>query len=349
MTSSIQTGTKISFVLVENFTMIAFASAIEVLRMANQLSGERLYEWNTVSLDGQSVQASDALSINVDGSMELASESETVIVCGGVGVQQQCQPKMLNWLLHLDRQHITLGSLCTGSYILAKAGLLDGHPCAIHWEYMAGMQEEFSAIHVSNKIFTISEKRMTCTGGTAPMDMMLQMINRQHGEKLSAAISQMFICDRIRDSEEMQTLPLKSLVGASQPKLREIIMLMEANLEETISMDEMAGYVDLSRRQLERLFQKYLNYSPSRYYLHLRLNRAKQLLKQTNLSIIEVSIACGFVSTSHFSKCYRDYFGSPPKSERSAKFSMSQAPSSSNEPTYASVSLHEEVMVKSVI
>ncbi len=145
---------------------------------------------------------------------------------------------------------------------------------------------------------------------------MLTLVAKQHGNKLSAAISEMFMCERIRNGEDVQKVPLRSLVGTSQPKLLEIVSLMEANLEELIGMDELAGFVDLSRRQLERLFQKHLQCSPSRYYLQLRLSRAKQLLKQTNLSVIEVSVACGFVSTPHFSKCYRDCFGIPPRHER---------------------------------
>jgi len=146
--------------------------------------------------------------------------------------------------------------------------------------------------------------------------MMLNLIARDHGKDLSAGISDMFIYDRVRGEQDQQRVPLKHVLGSNQPKLLEIVALMESNLEELLTLDELASYVDLSRRQLERLFQKYLDCSPSRYYLKLRLIRARQLLKQSGLSIIEVASACGFASTPHFSKCYREYFGIPPREER---------------------------------
>ncbi len=206
--------------------------------------------------------------------------------------------------------------MCTGSWALARAGLLDGYDCSVHWECLAAMQEAFPRVAMSTRLFSIDRNRFTSSGGTAPMDMMLHLIGREHGRELSAAISEMFIYERIRNEQDHQRVPLKHMLGTNQPKLQEIVALMEANLEEPIDLDELAVYVNVSRRQLERLFQKYLHCSPSRYYLKLRLIRARQLLKQTSMSIIEVASVCGFVSTPHFSKCYREYFGIPPRDER---------------------------------
>jgi transcriptional regulator GlxA family with amidase domain len=160
------------------------------------------------------------------------------------------------------------------------------------------------------------------------MDMMLHLISRDHGHELSAAISEMFVYERIRNEQDHQRVPLKHMLGTHQPKLQEIVALMEANLEEPIELDELANYVGLSRRQLERLFQKYLHSSPSRYYLKLRLIRARQLLKQTPISIVELSVVCGFVSTPHFSKCYRECFGIPPSEERSVTQTQRQVTAS---------------------
>lgn len=332
---------KVGFFLSKDFTMIALASVIEVLRMANQLTGENLYKWITLSETGEPVSASDSLQINVDQSISQHQDIDLLIVCGGINIKQNSHPKILNWLCHLDRSNVQLGGICTGSYMLAKAGLLEDQPCSIHWEYLAGIQEEFPRVMSSNKLFSTSANRMTCSGGTAPMDMMLSLVTKQHGHQLSSAISEMFVCERIRNSEDIQKVPIKTLIGTSQPKLLDIVALMEANLEEIISMDDMASYVNLSRRQLERLFQKYLMCSPSRYYLNLRIIRAKQLLKHTNLSIIEISIACGFVSNPHFSKCYRDYFGLPPREERLGMSSITEhkIEPSTNEPTFASISI----------
>ncbi|PQZ87258.1 MULTISPECIES: GlxA family transcriptional regulator [Pseudomonas] len=307
----------IVFLLLDQFTLISLASAVEPLRMANQLSGQELYRWNTASPDGNPVWASDGVPITPDGSLVSAPSSDIVVVCGGIGIQSTVTGELIKWLRTQARYSKRLGGICTGSWVLARAGLLDGYECSVHWEWLAAMQEAFPRVAVSSSLFTLDRDRLTSSGGTAPMDMMLHLIGRDHGHELSAAISDMFVYERIRNEQDHQRVPLKHMLGTQQPKLQEIVALMEANLEEPINLDELADYVALSRRQLERMFQKYLNCSPSRYYLRLRLIRARQLLKQTPISIVELALLCGFVSTPHFSKCYREYFGVPPSDERS--------------------------------
>ena len=309
----------IGFVLLDNFTLISLASAVEPLRMANQLSGKELYRWFTLSLTGQPVAASDGLQITPDAGFATAPSLDAVIVCGGVDIQHSVNREHLQWLQAQARHGRQIGAVCTGSWALAKAGLLDGYDCSVHWECLAAMQEAFPRTAVTTRLFSIDRNRHTASGGTAPMDMMLHLIGAQHGRELAAAISDMFMYERIRNEQDHQRVPLKHMLGTNQPKLLDIVALMEANLEELIDLDELACFVNISRRQLERLFQKYLNCSPSRYYLKLRLIRARQLLKQTPMSIIEVASVCGFVSTPHFSKCYREFFGIPPRDERSGQ------------------------------
>ncbi|WP_192035201.1 GlxA family transcriptional regulator [Halomonas sp. YLGW01] len=304
------------FLLLEHFTLMSLASVIEPLRMANQLSGRELYRWFTLSHDGEQVLASDGLRVMPDAGLQTPLSLDTVIVCGGVGPQRTVKREHIGWLQGQARQSRRLGAVCTGSWALAKAGLLDGYETSTHWECMAALQESYPRVALSTRLFSIDRDRATSSGGTAPLDMMLHLIAMDHGRELSAGISEMFIYDRARSDQDLQRVPLKHVLGTTQPKLLEIVALMEANLEEPIALDELASYVDVSRRQLERLFQKYLHCSPSRYYLKLRLTRARQLLKQTAMSIIEVASACGFVSTPHFSKCYREYFGLPPRDER---------------------------------
>ncbi|KFX70526.1 AraC family transcriptional regulator [Pseudomonas taeanensis MS-3] len=309
----------IGFLLLDNFTLISLASAVEPLRMANQLSGKELYRWHTLTQSGQPVKASDGLQITPDVGLHNAPVLDAVIVCGGVDIQHSVTREHLHWLQIQARQGRKLGAVCTGSWALAKAGLLDGYDCSVHWECLASMQEAFPRAAITPRLFSIDRNRSTASGGTAPLDMMLHLIGREHGRELAAAISEMFIYERIRNEQDHQRVPLKHMLGTNQPKLQEIVALMEANLEEPIDLDELACYVDVSRRQLERLFQKYLHCSPSRYYLKLRLIRARQLLKQTSMSIIELASVCGFVSTPHFSKCYREYFGIPPRDERAGQ------------------------------
>ncbi|WP_020681827.1 GlxA family transcriptional regulator [Marinobacterium rhizophilum] len=306
----------IGFLLLKNFTMVSLASAIEPLRMANQLSGQELYNWYTLTEDGEPVCASDGIKITPDGAMTDPLELDTIIVAGGVNITRSYSKRELSWLQSMGRKGRKLGGICTGAYALADAGLMNGHDCSAHWECIASLQEAFPKVNCTNRLFSVGRERMTSSGGTVPMDMMLNMIKQEHGYQLSAAISEMFICDRIRNETDHQRIPLRHVLGTTQPKLVEVVSLMEANLEEAIELDQLACYVGLSRRQLERLFQKYLQCSPSRYYLKLRLTKARQLLKQTSMSIIEVASACGFVSTPHFSKCYREHIGIPPREER---------------------------------
>ena len=310
---------RIGFLLLDNFTLIAHSAAIEPLRMANQLSGEEHYQWFALSETGEPVRASDGQRIMPDAPMGDAQDLDIVIVCGGVAQQQAIRKSHLSFLQAQARRGCMIGGVCTGTWALAQAGLLDGYRASIHWECISGLQEAFPKVLVTNRLFTIEANRLTASGGTAPLDMMLNLIGKQHGRELMAAISEMFMCERIRNEQEHQRIPLRHVLGTSQPKLLEIVALMEANVEEPLELEDLAAIAGISRRQLERLFLKHLNCSPSRYYLTIRINRARQLLRQTSMMIIEVATACGFVSTPHFSKCYRGFFGVPPSSERTCE------------------------------
>jgi len=313
----------VGFLLVPNYSMIAFTSAIEPLRMANRAAQKTLYRWTIYTLDGNPVKASNGLEISPDDSIENAGAMSILFVCGGVEIAETWSRSLKFALRKIASRNITIGAVCTGSYLLARAGLLDGYKCTIHWENIASMREEFPKTRFSDDLFQIDRDRITCAGGQASLDMMLKVISDAHGSKLAAHISEQFMCERIRGTEDRQRIPLQLHLGANQPKLTEAVILMEANLEEPISLDELSSYVGVSRRQLERLFQKHLNCVPTRYYLNLRLNRARLLLLQTSKSIVDIALACGFISAPHFSKCYRDMFGIPPRDER-RKLQMAQ-------------------------
>lgn len=348
---------RVGFLLINNFTMVALASAIDPLRMANQLTGRELYTWRLMSADGGIVKASDGIAIAPDGSITDQNHFDIVIVVGGVDITRSYTPAQVSWLQSQANKKVLMGAVCTGAYVLAAAGLLDGYNCSAHWECLAALQERFPRVNSTNHLYSLDRDRMTCTGGGVPMDMMLSMISRQHGKALTSAICDMFLCDRVRADSEQQRAPLRRLLTSAQPKLAEVTELMESNIEEPIELEELAAYVGISRRQLERLFLKHLNCTPSRYYLKLRLDRARQLLKQTSCSIIEVAAMCGFVSAPHFSRCYRKYIGVSPKEERlaiwavgpldsaAADTSIGELPSSSvsalrlaqAEPTYGAV------------
>jgi transcriptional regulator GlxA family with amidase domain len=305
------------FLQMPNYSMIAFSSAIEPLRMANRSAGRDLYRWTIYTIDGLPEKASNGLEITPDASIENANDIDILFVCGGADIGEAWSRKLQTALQRIaKRKHVKLGALCTGSYLLARAGLLDGYKCTIHWENIASLREEFPAVRVSDDLFMIDRDRITSAGGQASMDMMLKLIQERHGNDMVTQISEQFMCERIRSSDDRQRIPLHLALGSNQPKLTEAVTLMEANIEEPISLDELSAYVGISRRQLERLFQKHLNCVPTRYYLNLRLNRARLLLLQTSKSIVDIALACGFISAPHFSKCYRDLFGIPPRDER---------------------------------
>lgn len=306
----------VNFLLVADFSLIAFASAIEPLRLANRAMGRELYRWRLLSIDGQSVIASGGMMVHVDGAARDLDRLKVLIVCSGIDVQRNTDEKLIALLRRASRQGTMIGAVCTGSFALARAGLLQDRRCTIHWENIGGFSEEFPELELSADLFEIDRDRFTCSGGIASLDMMLHLIGRQHGQKLATDISEQVIHDRIREPHSHQRMELRTRLGISHPKLLAVINDMENNIEEPLSQAELADMATLSTRQLERLFRKYLSSTPTRYYLNLRLQCANQLLAQTSMSILSVALACGFVSASHFSKCYRERYGKTPRAER---------------------------------
>ncbi|MBH68825.1 MAG: AraC family transcriptional regulator [Rhodospirillaceae bacterium] len=319
-----QIPTKIGIILVPEFSLMAFTSAIEPLRSANRVSGRELYEWDIVSVDGSAVAASNGVEIIPEGSIDLIDRPELIIVISGMDVQRYGSGSILSFLRRASRQGVALGASSTGAYILAKAGLLDDRRCTIHWENLESFREVFPHIEISSDLYEIDRDRITCSGGTAGLDMMLFLIAKQHGENLASDISDQFIHDRIREPHAKQRMALRTRLGVTHPKLISVIEDMAANLEFPLAQSELATRTGISSRQLERLFRKYMGTTPTKYYLSLRLNRARQLLEQTSMSILSVALACGFVSASHFSKCFREYFDKTPRQERSHRVLVSE-------------------------
>ncbi len=306
----------IGFLMIPEYTMSTFANAVAVLRMANRQSGRELYRWSTLTLDGRPVISSSGLELRFDGTPASSDHQDIFMVCGGYNIEKHCSPELFNTLRDLANRNMPLGALCTGTYALAAAGLLEGYRCTIHWENLPSLREKFPRLLISSSLFVIDRDRYTCSGGISSIDLMLNLVAKIHGHALVQEISEQFTCERVRSEEDSQRAPLQYLIGASQPKLVDAVTLMEANIEEPLSLDDVASYVCVSRRQLERLFHKYLHCAPSRYYLELRLYRARLLLLQTSMPIIEVAVSCGFSTAPHFSKCYSGFYGKPPRDER---------------------------------
>ncbi len=307
---------RFGFLLLPNFSLIAFSSAVESLRMANWITGEEFYETVLISHDGEAVASSFGVKTLVDCGLEHIPELDAVFVCGASPIARTGNEAVIGWLRRQGVSRMALGGIGTGSYLLACAGLLNNFRATIHWWDLASLREEFPSTHVTNNLFEIDGNRYTCSGGTAAMDMMLFLIGKEHGMDLAASVSEQFVYERMRTSEEQQRIPLKVRIGANQPKLIEAVTLMEANIEEPLSTDDLAYHVGVSRRHLERLFKKHLQTVPSKYYLELRLEHARQLLRQSDKTILQIGLACGFSSASYFSTAYRNHYGLTPRDER---------------------------------
>lgn len=309
---------KVVFLLLESFTLIAFACAVEPLRLANRISGRRLYEWTLVSEAGAPVACSNGALVVADAGLVEVGRDAMVVVCGGTGVQAATTRPILTWLRRESRKGLAMAAVCTGAHALARAGLLDGRRCTIHWENRDGFEEDFPEIELTQTVYVVDGNRSTAAGGTASADLMLHLIARRHGAEIAALVADQMIHTGLRSDRDEQRLSIQTRIGVRHPKLAAILQMMEENVEEPISPARLAEDVGLSARQLERLFRRYLNRSPKRYYMELRLQKARNLLLQTDMSVINVALACGFASPSHFSKCYRAAYRTTPYRERGA-------------------------------
>jgi AraC family transcriptional regulator, glycine betaine-responsive activator len=307
------------FVLLNNFTMLCFACAVESLRIANRMAGQTLYTWALAGEGGEGVRCSNGTKFAVDMDLTDLNRDDMLMVCGGIDVQAATTRKLLNWLRREARRGVTIGGLCTAAHSLAKAGLLDGKKATIHWENQDSFAEEFEDVTLTKSVFVIDGNRITTAGGTASIDLMLKLIADDQGEDLANAVADQLIYSSIRTDQDTQRLSIPTRIGVRHPKLSRVIQIMETAIEDPISPATLAEDVGMSTRQLERLFRRYLNRSPKRYYMELRLQKARNLLMQTDMSVINVALACGFASPSHFSKCYRAHYSTTPYRERGSQ------------------------------
>ena len=315
-TAAVLRKCKYAFLTLPNYSLIAVSNALEPLRMANRLIGRDVYQWSVVSATGQAVPSSSGISLTPTEALDKLGPVDILFVCGGVNVREAVGAPLLAHLRRLAERRVPLGGLCTGGYALARAGLLDNFKATIHWENLSSLREEFPRVRISDQLFTIDRDRFTCSGGTAPLDLMLHLIQSKLGARVSQLVSEQFMIERVRNDTDRQYVPLRAQIGPSNRGLIRVAQLMEENIEKPLSLDKIAKATGLSRRQIERLFRRDLNCVPKRYYLEMRLRRARELLLQTAMPIMDITAACGFQSPPHFSKCYRSQFGYPPSAER---------------------------------
>ncbi len=302
----------VSFVLLPKFTLLAFSSAIEPLRMANQLTGQILFTWTTLSEEGAAVPCSNGVPIMVDGAWPLARPEGIIFVCSGVEPEGKASVALSDWLRGLWRRGRTVGGLCTGAYALAQAGILGGRRFTMHWDNIDAFAENHPNLTPSRQVFCIDERVMTCAGGVAAADLMLKLIADRCGAELAQQVMNMCLLTQRRDEADQQTGSLAARLGTRHDKLLQAAIYLEARIEEGFDLDACAAHLNLSRRQIERLFATHLGVTPVRYMNDLRLARGRALLAETDMKVTDVAVASGFASASHFSKSFRKKYGVSP-------------------------------------
>lgn len=305
-----------AFALVDAFSMMSVCSAIEPLRAANRLLGREVYRWTLLSADGRAVRASNGIEVGVDGPLAAPNDADLVFVCAGLHTDARPQQAFAVALRRALRQGGAIGAISAGAFVLARAGLLDGHRCTIHWEYRPAFVERHPQIDCTHALFEIDRRRYTCAGGVASMDLMLSLIARDQGPGLSHAVANQFQLERIRTARDPQRSGAAGYLEDAPPALRQAVATMRAEIEDPLPIPKVAQRVGLTARQVERLFARHIGHAPVRYYLGLRLERARELLLHTDLPVVDVAVATGFATGSHFSHCYRARYGVTPTEAR---------------------------------
>lgn len=307
---------RVGFLVLPRFSMIALSCAMEPLREANWVSGNTLYEWVLITPDGPQVTSSNQTCLTISNDLNAIPDCDMLIVCASFDLEQHSTRQTLSALRKAARHGAVLGSIDTGSYLLARAGLLDGHRATIHWENATGFTERFPDVSLTGEIFTIDQNRWTCSGGSSGIDMMLHLIRQQHGAELSVGVAECAILAGIRPGQVAQRLPTQTRLNKSDPSLIAAIQVMEENLAARLSVPEIASQTGISQRQLERVFTDALGITPTAYYARLRLERARLLLRQSSLQVGTIARSCGFSSQAVFARAYRKYFSLPPSNDR---------------------------------
>lgn len=309
---------RVGFLLIENFALMAYASMIEPFRAANRLSGRELYQWRHYSVDGDPVRPSTGVTMQVDGIVDGNLDIDMILVCAGGNPAVFDNRATFAALRRLAARGIVIGGISGGAFLLARAGVLEGHRCTIHWEHEPAFVETFPDLAFERALFVIDRARITCAGGTAGLDLATELIGDAHGPELAQLVGDWHIRTQKRAGEGAQRAAVTQRYRVSHHGLVVALEAMEANKEEPLERDALAAAAGLSIRQLERLFQSQMRTTIREHYLRIRLDEAMRLLRETDLSRAMIAVACGFASTNHFSRCFRRRFTMSPGDARAS-------------------------------
>lgn len=307
---------RVGFLLLSGFALLAYAAAIESLRAANQVAGKKLYTWHHIRPDDRTAVASNGVEFHCEFDTSCDEKFDYLFICASDEALTFHNSRTFRWLRNLAANNAVLAGISGGVFVLARAGLLNHQRVTLHWVYAPAFSEEFPEANLHRSLYEIDGNRMTCGGGMAPLDMLHALLARQHGEELAARVSDWLLHTEIREGQKPQRLSFRARLGVSNSGLIRALEAMEDALEEPLPRKELARIAAMSERHLDRLFLAQVGSPLSAYYLQLRLERARQLVLQSNLSLLEIAIACGFNRASTFSKSYRKLFGVPPSTDR---------------------------------
>ena len=307
---------RVGFLLLPGFPLMSYASAVEPLRAAVTLEGAPLYAWHHLGIDEKPVVSSSGVAVVPDMGLSDAGDLDVLFVCAGGNPATFDDEATFSELRRLAAHGLPIGGMSGGTWILARAGLLAGRRATIHWEHIPALVEAFPDLALERSLWVIDRDRITCAGGLAAFDMMVELIGRRHGRDLALRVCEWYLHTRTRSGDDAQRLSLGERWGTVNDRLLKVLAVMEERLEEPVPREALARVAGVTVRQLERLFSAHLGVTLGEHYLGLRLERARTLLRQTGLSVAEVAVACGFAAPAHFARAYRARFGAPPSAER---------------------------------
>lgn len=312
----------IGLVLLPRFQALALAGLVDAFAAAGEWLDGTVYETRIVTLDGRPVPSSAGLRCAADHGLADAPAFDGLCVLADLPLPEAVRDghaALHAFLRERAARGAWLAGVGSGAAVLAQAGLLAGHRATLHWPHVPTLAEAHADVVFSSHLYEIDRQRLSCAAGHASLDLAIAWLGRRHGDRVAQGLLAHFGLERLRAGDERQQAPLAARIGGGSAKLAEAVALMEANLAEPLPTEDIARLVGVSRRQLERLFKQHLDELPSRYYAELRLLRARRLLQQTHQSILQIGLACGFASGSHFSNAYRARFGHTPREARSPR------------------------------
>ena len=297
---------------IDGFALLSYASTVEPLRAANLLSRRRLYDIVNIAIDGAQVQSSGAAYVSAQAVVGDALDLDYLFVVAGGDPASFSDRRVLNWIGRIARTGAQLGGVSGGPVILARAGLMEGRRMTVHWEHAEALAEISPNLAIERTLYVIDRNRVTCAGGTAPMDLMHALISRHHGVPFARQVSDWFLHTEIRPSGGPQRSGLVARVGSTNAAILNSVAAMETHVADPLTLGHLAQVSGVSMRQLNRLFTEKLRQPTMKYYRELRLGIAQSLLRNSPLSLTEIALACGFANSSHFSRVYSAKYRHPP-------------------------------------